>query len=67
MSNQLAGQVESSSGETCLRLWNFEGAQGVKNTGFWPQMAEMHVKGMISVSPGSCVFPIRRKALNSLT
>ena len=67
VSNQLSGQVESSSGETCLRLWNFEGAQGVKNTGFWPQMAEMHVKGMISVSPGSCIVPIHRKALNSLT
>ena len=34
----------------------------MKNTGSWPQVAEVHVKGMISMSPD-----IRRKALASLT
>ena len=24
---------------------------------YWPQTAEVHIKGMISVSPGSCIFP----------
>ena len=51
MGNQLAGQVEGGSGETWLRPWNFKGAQGVKNTGFWPQIPEMHMKEIISVSP----------------
>ena len=23
----------------------------------WPQTAKMHMKGMISVSPDSCIFP----------
>ena len=57
MGNQLAGQVEGGSGETWLRPWNFKGAQGVKNTGFWPQIPEMHMKEIISVSPHTCTFP----------
>jgi len=28
-----------------------------ENTGYWPQIAKMHIKGMISVSPDSCIFP----------
>ena len=32
-------------------------AQEVKNTGNWPQTAEMHPKGMISLRPDSCIFP----------
>jgi len=28
-------------------------AQDVKNTRYWPQIAEIHMKGMISVSPDS--------------
>ena len=28
----------------------------MKITGFWPQMAEMHMKGMTSESPDSCIF-----------
>ena len=29
---------------------------GSENTGYWPQMAEMYIKRMISVSPDSCIF-----------
>ena len=31
-------------------------AQDVKNAGFWPQRAEMHMKGMTSASPEFCIF-----------
>ena len=43
------------------------GTQDPENIGYWPQGAEMHMKGMISVSLDSCIFPIHRKVLNSLT
>ena len=32
-----------------------------------PRIAEMHMKGMISVTPDSCIFSIHRKVVNSLT
>ena len=32
-----------------------------ENTGYWPLRAKMHVKGMISVSPDSCIFPCIEK------
>ena len=38
-----------------------------RNTGYWPRRAEMHLKGMMSVSPESCNFPYAEKGLNSLT
>ena len=44
-----------------------EELSGCEHTGYWPQIAEMHMKGMISVSPDSGHLPIHRKALNSLT
>ena len=28
-----------------------------KTTGYWPRIVEVHVKGMTSVSPDSCIFP----------
>ena len=43
------------------------GHSGRENPGHWPQIVEVHVKGMTSGSPNSCIFPIHRKALNSLT
>ena len=36
-------------------------AQDVKNTEYWPQIAEVSIKGMISVSPDSCIFPYTEK------
>ena len=36
-------------------------AQDGKNTVYWPQITEMHVKGMISVSPDSCIFSFIQK------
>ena len=36
-----------------LQPW---GTQDVKR-GYWPQIAEVHWKGMISVNPDSCIFP----------
>ena len=44
-----------------------EELSGCEHTGYWLQIAEMHMKGMISVSPDSGHLPIHRKALNSLT
>jgi len=46
-------------------LWDLAGeccgTQEVKNTRYWPQIAEMHVKRMISMSPDSCIFPYIEK------
>ena len=33
------------------------GNSGCENTGYWPQITEVHIKGMISVNPNSCIFP----------
>ena len=33
------------------------GDSGWENTGYWSQIAAVHIKRMISVSPDSCVFP----------
>ena len=30
-------------------------------TGYWPQMAEVHIKGMTSLSPDSWIFPYIKK------
>ena len=30
---------------------------GFENTGYGPQITEMHLKAVISVSPDSCIFP----------
>lgn len=47
------------------------GTWDAKNTGYWPQLAEMHMKETIAVSPDSASShtlksPMHRKALNSL-
>ena len=36
-------------------------AQDVKIIGYWLRIAEMHMKGMISVSPDSYIFPYTEK------
>ena len=28
-----------------------------ENSGYWPQIAEVHIKGMVLVSPDSCICP----------
>ena len=33
------------------------GNSGCENTGSQPQIAEMHIKGMISANPDPCIFP----------
>ena len=38
-----------------------EEIQDVKNTGYRTQIAEVHTKAMISVSPVSCIFPYTEK------
>ena len=43
------------------------GDSGWQSTGYWPQIAEVRIKGMISGSPDSCIFPYIEKGLNSLT
>lgn len=30
---------------------------GWENTGFWPQMAEVHIQGMTALSPDLCILP----------
>ena len=58
----------TGSHENCnLSMVSPKGVQDVKNTGCWLQIAEMHMKGMISVSPDSLHLSIQRTALNSLT
>ena len=37
------------------------GDSGWENTGFWPRIAEVHIKGMISTSPDFCIFPYIEK------
>ena len=37
------------------------GDSGWRKAGSWYQVAEMHIKGMISVSPDSCIFPDTEK------
>ena len=36
--------------------WVSRGMGDVKNTGYWPQIAEMHIKSIILVNPDSCIF-----------
>ena len=43
-----------------LPTGSLEETQDVK-TGYWPQIAEVYIKGMISVSPDSCIFPYMEK------
>ena len=33
-----------------------KGAQDVKNAGYWPQIAEVYIKAMISLSSNFCIF-----------
>ena len=42
----------------CSEAW---GNSGYGNTGYWPQIAEVHNKGMISVTPDTCIFPYTEK------
>ena len=37
------------------------GHLGLESTGYWPQVAELQVRRMISVSPDSCIFPYTEK------
>ena len=32
------------------------GNSGCEITGYWPQIAEVHIRGMISVNPDSCIL-----------
>ena len=45
-----------------FRKWlAIEREKGCENTGYWPQRAEVHIKGMTSVSPDSCIFPSKEQ------
>ena len=48
-----------------LPVVNLKETQDVK-TGYWTQITEVHIKGMVSVSPNSCIFLYVEKALSSL-
>ena len=43
------------------------GDSGWESTGYWPQRAEVHIKGIISKSPDPCYLSLHIKVLNSLT
>ena len=40
-------------------LWGTQ--EEVKNAGCWPQIAEVHMKGILSVGPDSCILPNTEK------
>ena len=40
------------------------GNSGCENIGYWPQTGEVHIRGMISVSPDSCIFSHTYKSAN---
>ena len=42
-------------------LWWAQRKPRMWETGYWPQIAEMHMKGMISVSLDYCIFPYIEK------
>ena len=48
---------EESLPSEAIRLQPLPTGSPVKNTGYWPQGAEMPMKVMTSVSPDSCLFP----------
>ena len=37
------------------------GNSGFESTGYWPQTAEVQIKGMLSMSPYSCTLPYTEK------
>ena len=36
-----------------------------ENSGFWPNIAEMHISGMISMSLDTCIFPYTEQGIPS--
>ena len=40
------------------------GNSGLRKARFWPWLVKMHIKGIHSVSPDSCIFPYREKHSN---
>ena len=52
--------IWQESGCSHLLLGALRNSEG-ENTDKWPQRAEMHMKGMIPVSPDSCLFPYIEK------
>ena len=52
-----------SNSQDCSRsLWWDQGKEGQDvKTGYWPQIGEMRMKGMVSVSPDSCILPYIKK------
>ena len=52
----------SSSHQTASTLYSEpRGNSGCESTGYWPQIAEVPMKGMISASPDSCISPYIEK------
>ena len=53
----MKSQSSSLAAITEGKLVSPEETQDVKNAGYWSQIAEVDIRGMISVSPDSCIFP----------
>ena len=57
--------LPSSSHQTTATPYNEPwGNSGWENTGYWPQVADVYIKGKISVSPDSCIYSHTEKSLN---
>ena len=55
--------AQSDSHQVAATLYDGHwGTPNVENVGCCPQIAEMHMEGMISVNPDSCVFPFMESA-----
>ena len=57
ISKQMKSQSAALAAITEGELVSPEETQDVKNAGYWSQIAEVDSRGMISVSPDSCIFP----------
>ena len=55
---RLPSSSHRNTATPCSEHWRNSGCE---NTGYWPQRVEAHIIGMISDSPGSCLFSTREK------
>ena len=65
MSSEETQEAKNTCHLAAVRLFLHEpwGNSGCENTGYWPQRAEVHIKG----EPRLLHFSIHRKVLNSIT
>ena len=61
--NKWAAHGQAQLAASCCRhpQQNTRGNPAGENTGYWPQVVEVHFKGVISVGPASRIFPHKEK------